>query len=150
MLLNQYIKTRHATKNDLDFYFQCICDLEDEIFEKKQFGEIFLENIENPNNYYLVLHNEKESIGIITLHTQRLIHHCGWVGEIQEFYICPNYRGKGYGNILMESIKKISFSKQIVSLEVTSGKKRLQNVEIYTKLGFQLTHNKFTLSNNLN
>lgn len=45
----------------------------------------------------------------------------------------------------MESIKKISISKQIVSLEVTSGKKRLQNVEIYTKLGFQLTHNKFTL-----
>jgi (aminoalkyl)phosphonate N-acetyltransferase len=31
------------------------------------------------------------------------------------------------------------------SIEVTSSRKRLENIEIYENLGFQLSHNKFTI-----
>lgn len=31
----------------------------------------------------------------------------------------------------------------IVSIEVTSNKKRIENINIYERTGFRLTHNKF-------
>lgn len=141
------IKIRKIQKKDLDFIYKAICELENEVLDFEVFESIFNENISNPKNLYLIAENEKEGLGFISFHTQNLLHHCGLVGEIQEFFIHQNHRGKGVGRLLINEIKNFAAQNDLKSIEVTTNKKRIENVAIYENLGFGLTHNKFTIYN---
>lgn len=129
---------------DVDFVYTSICRLENETFDRKIFEKLFLEAIHNPGYLYLIAENAAEKAGLITLHTQYLLHHCGIVGELQEFYIAPAYRGLGTGRRLMEEVLNYARLHNLVSLEVTTNKRRTENIAIYEHLGFSLTHHKFT------
>ncbi|WP_242661092.1 GNAT family N-acetyltransferase [Flavobacterium johnsoniae] len=69
------------------------------------------------------------------------------MGEIQEFFIHQNHRGKGVGRLLINEIKNFAAQNDLKSIEVTTNKRRVENVAIYENLGFGLTHNKFTIYN---
>lgn len=135
---------RRANISDLDYIYKVICELENEKFDSGSFRSIYEKNIANPENVYLVLFKDKESIGYISLHIQSLLHHCGLIGEIQEFFIDKEYRNKGLGKMLINGIEKEAKSRKLKAIEVTSNKKRMENVNIYQSLGYSLTHNKFT------
>lgn len=139
------IKIRKVEKQDLDFVYQAINELENEVLDFEIFETIFNENISNPRNVYLIAENENEGLGFISFHTQNLLHHCGLVGEIQEFFIHQNYRGKGIGRQLINEILQYADRNNLKSIEVTTNKRRVENVLIYENLGFGLTHNKFTI-----
>ncbi len=136
---------RRIVKSDFEFIYNSLCELENEILEKTELERMFNENIDNPNHLYLIAESEFEKIGFITFHTQGLLHHCGIVGEIQEFYIISNYRNKGIGRQLMEKVMSYANQNKLKSIEVTTNRKRLDNIAIYENLGFSLTHNKFTI-----
>ena len=139
------IKIRKVEKQDLDFVYKAICELENEILNFEVFKEIFNDNISNPKNLYLIAENENESLGFISFHTQNLLHHCGLVGEIQEFFIHQNFRGQGVGRQLINEVLHYANQNNLKSIEVTTNKKRVENVAIYENLGFTLSHNKFTI-----
>lgn len=141
--MNSKIEIRKVEKQDLDFVYKAICELENEALDFEVFKEIFNENISNPNNLYLIAENENE--GFISFHTQKLLHHCGLVGEVQEFCIHQNYRGQGIGRQLIEKIMLFADQNNLKSIEVTTNKRRVENVLIYENLGFTLSHNKFTI-----
>ncbi|WP_291147194.1 GNAT family N-acetyltransferase [Flavobacterium sp. UBA7680] len=143
--MGKEIKIRKAQNQDLDFVYKAICELENEVLDFKTFEEIFNENISNPKNLYLIAENENEGLGFISFHTQNLLHHCGLVGEIQEFFIHQKYRGQGVGRLLINEILNFADQNNLKSIEVTTNKKRLENVAIYENLGFALSHNKFTI-----
>ncbi|WP_125717961.1 GNAT family N-acetyltransferase [Flavobacterium ustbae] len=144
--MNSKINIRKIQTIDLNFVYKSICELENEVFDFEIFKGIFVENISNPNHLYLIAESENESLGFITFHIQNLLHHCGLVGEIQEFFIDKNHRGKGVGRKLVDEILKRSEQNNLKSIEVTTNKKRVENVLIYENLGFTLSHNKFTIS----
>ncbi|WP_029270811.1 GNAT family N-acetyltransferase [Flavobacterium sp. KJJ] len=139
------LQIRKIKTQDLDFIYKSICELENEILEFEVFKAIFNENISNPKNLYLIAENENEALGFISFHTQKLLHHCGLVGEIQEFFIHQNYRGQGVGRLLINEILNFADQNNLKSIEVTTNKKRVENVAIYENLGFTLSHNKFTI-----
>jgi len=139
------IEIRKVEKQDLGFVYKAICELENEVLDFEVFKEIFDENISNPKNVYLIAENENEGLGFISFHTQNLLHHCGLVGEIQEFFIHQKYRGQGVGKQLIEKIMNYADQNNLKSIEVTTNKRRVENVLIYENLGFGLTHNKFTI-----
>jgi PhnO protein len=139
------IKIRKIKTQDLDFVYKSICELENEELNFKIFEEIFNENISNPKNIYLIAENENEGIGFLSFHTQNLLHHCGLVGEIQEFFIDKDYRGKGFGRQLIQKIMDYADQNNLKSIEVTTNRRRVENVLIYENLGFTLSHNKFTI-----
>lgn len=143
--MKQKVEIRKVEKQDLDFVYKAICELENEELDFKVFKEIFNENISNPNNLYLIAENETEGLGFISFHTQNLLHHCGRVGEIQEFFINKNHRGKGIGRQLIEKIMQYANQNNLKSIEVTTNRRRVENVLIYENLGFTLSHNKFTI-----
>jgi PhnO protein len=143
--MNSKIKIRKVEKQDLDFVYKSICELENGILDFGVFAKIFNENISNRNNMYLLAENENEGVGFISFHTQNLLHHCGLVGEIQEFFINKNYRGKGIGRQLIQKILDYADQNNLKSIEVTTNRRRVENVLIYENLGFGLTHNKFTI-----
>ncbi len=136
---------RRIDKSDFEFIYNSLCDLENEILEKTIFEKIFNENIDKPNYLYLIAENEYEKVGFITFHTQNLLHHCGLVGEIQEFYIIPNFRNIGIGRQLIGKVISFADRNKLKSIEVTTNRKRIENTAIYENLGFSLTHNKFTI-----
>ena len=139
------LEIKKVKTQDLDFVYKSICELENEELDFEVFAAIFNENIANPNNLYLVAENENQGLGFISFHTQNLLHHCGRVGEIQEFFINENHRGKGVGRQLIEKIIEYAEEHKLKSIEVTTNKRRVENVMIYENLGFTLSHNKFTI-----
>ncbi|MDQ6528901.1 GNAT family N-acetyltransferase [Flavobacterium sp. LHD-85] len=141
------ISIRKAENQDLDFIYKAICELENEVLDFEVFQMIFNENISNSKNLYLIAENETEGLGFISFHTQNLLHHCGLVGEIQEFFIHQKYRGQGVGRSLINEILNFAEENNLKSIEVTTNKKRVENVAIYENLGFALSHNKFTIYN---
>jgi PhnO protein len=143
--MNSKTKIRKVNNQDLDFVYKSICELENEILDFEVFKAIFNENVSNANNLYLIAENESEGVGFISFHTQNLLHHCGRVGEIQEFFIHKNYRGQGIGRKLINEIMQYSDQNNLKSIEVTTNKRRVENVLIYENLGFTLSHNKFTI-----
>ncbi|WET00936.1 GNAT family N-acetyltransferase [Flavobacterium sp. YJ01] len=143
--MNSKVKIRKIQNQDLDLVYKAICELENEILDFEVFKGIFNENISNPKNLYLIAENETEGLGFISFHTQNLLHHCGLVGEIQEFFIRQKYRGQGVGRVLINEILNFSHQNNLKSIEVTTNKKRIENVAIYENLGFTLSHNKFTI-----
>jgi len=143
--MNLKVNIRKGENHDLDFVYKSICELENEILDFKVFKAIFNENISNPKNLYLIAENENEGLGFISFHTQNLLHHCGLVGEIQEFFIHQKYRGQGVGRLLISEILDFATQNDLKSIEVTTNKKRVENVAIYENLGFNLSHNKFTI-----
>lgn len=141
------VNIRKVENEDLDFVYKAICELENEVLDFEVFEMIFNENVSNPKNLYLIAENETEGLGFISFHTQNLLHHCGLVGEIQEFFIHQKYRGQGVGRLLINEILDFAQKNSLKSIEVTTNKKRVENVAIYENLGFTLSHNKFTIYN---
>ncbi|AWK03310.1 GNAT family N-acetyltransferase [Flavobacterium crocinum] len=139
------IKIRKIQSQDLDFVYKTICELENEVLDFEVFETILNKNISNPKYLYLIAENEIEGLGFISFHTQNLLHHCGLVGEIQEFFIHQKYRGQGVGRVLINEILNFAEQNNLKSIEVTTNKKRVENVAIYENLGFTLSHNKFTI-----
>lgn len=139
------VEIRKVENGDIDFVYKAICELENEVLDFEVFQTIFNENISNPKNLYLIAENETEGLGFINFHTQNLLHHCGLVGEIQEFFIHQKYRGQGVGRLLINEILNYAEQHNLKSIEVTTNKRRVENVAIYENLGFTLSHNKFTI-----
>lgn len=139
------VEIRKVEKQDLNFVYKAICELENEILDFEVFAAIFNENISNPKNLYLIAENQNEGVGFISFHMQNLLHHCGLVGEIQEFFVHQKYRGQGVGKQLIKKIMNYADQNNLKSIEVTTNKRRVENVLIYENLGFGLTHNKFTI-----
>ena len=83
---------RKARNSDFEPVYQFVCALEEQVFDKVKQEKIFKENIENPNNIYLIATLGQESVGFLSCHAQNLMHHGGLVGEIQEMYVVPEHR----------------------------------------------------------
>lgn len=143
--MNSVILIRKATADDVEIIYRFLCELSNENLDFVVFKTIYTENIYNTKNLYLVSESENCVNGFISFHTQNLLHHSGLVGEIQEFYIDKLFRKKGIGKLLIDEIKAYAKQNSLTSIEVTSGRKRVENVLIYEKLGFKLSHNKFTI-----
>jgi PhnO protein len=145
MVKNQKISITQAQPNDAEVIYKFICELENQTFDIASFLEIYNKNISNPENAYYIAFSDNSPAGFISFHTQYLLHHCGKVGEIQEFFVDPLYRNRGIGKLLLQEVLLYSKIKEIKFIEVTSNKLREENVIVYKNLGFQLTHNKFTM-----
>ena len=138
---------RKANFQDLDQIYAFMCELEACTLDFAVFQYLFRVNLQNEHISYFVAEQGEDLIGFISLHKQYLLHHCGLVGEIQEFFVAKNARGKGVGKLLMAAVKKDAIESKINEIEVTTNKKRIENVSVYEGLGFELSHNKFTMKN---
>jgi len=97
----------------------------------------------NQKNIYLVAIENEIVIGYVSCHIQKLLHHGGEVGEIQEMFVIPEKRSLGVGKILIGKLKEIAINRKILQLEVTSNQKRLKAHSFYETQEFTATHKKF-------
>lgn len=136
------IKVRNARPEDNDIVFDFICDLEKELFDKRVFKKIYLDNLKNKNNIYFIAW-DKKPVGYLSCHVQGLLHHCGQIAEIQEMYIVNDKRGLGIGKQLLDKLKATAKKREIQQIEVTSGLQRKRAHKFYITESFHLTSYKY-------
>ncbi|MFC4231352.1 GNAT family N-acetyltransferase [Parasediminibacterium paludis] len=135
-----------AVAKDAHTIHQFIQQLEGITTPFGSFKDIFLYNLQQPNILYLVARVNDQIVCFISAHGQLLLHHAGYVYEIQELFVDEKYRGRGIGKTLLSSIERKIKSKNAVAVEVTANKIRETAHLFYSNNGFAATHVKFTKS----
>jgi PhnO protein len=136
---------RNAEASDFELVYDFINELShggepmDETIQR----QIFIGNISNPDNIYLLASVGNITIGFLSCHVQNLLHHGGPVGEIQEMFVAESARGLGIGKKLTDRLKEIAEEKNVLQLEVTSSLKRKKAHQFYQREHFDWTHKKF-------
>lgn len=133
---------RQATANDFDDVYRFLCELQQRQFDATVLRELYLKNIANPNNIYLVACEGNTIIGYISCHLQTLLHHAGKVAEVQEMYLISEKRSRGIGKLMMNEVKALARSKGAVQLEVTTRAIREKAIHFYEREAFENSHKK--------
>ena len=144
MHMEQNFNIRPAVLSDAETVFNFISHLEERSFDFGQFKEKFQENISRPDIVYLVAVDQTdEPIAFISCHGQRLLHHHGWVYEIQEMYVGRSFRNRGIGKSLFMALQERLSASNIEILEVSTHINRSDAKRFYARLGFRNTHVKY-------
>lgn len=138
------MEIRNATINHLNAVYELICELESKELNKEDFSHIFQENVNNNDIHYLLAVEDSDIIGFASLHVQKLLHHCGNVGEIQELVVSKRRQGSGVGTALFNRIKEIAVLNSCGLLEVCCNQVREKSHQFYLGQGMDKSHYKFT------
>jgi PhnO protein len=141
------VEIRNALPSDIKEVHEMICLLEADYFDCDNFKRIYYQNICNLNNIYLLAteKNNNTTIGIISCHGQELLHHNGWVFEIQEFFVKESFRNNGIGKKLITTLEAAIKTTKVAGLfEVTAQKFRKNTHAFYLDNNFSQSHLKFT------
>lgn len=142
--IKDIVKVRFAKLNDIRVIYIFVCELEECELELEKFEKAYYLNLFNVDNIYLVAEYNSEVIGYLSCHSQLLLHHGGdKVGEIQEMFTDTEHRNKGIGKLLLDKLKDVAKTKNIIQLEVTSNKVRKSTHQFYKREQFKETHKKF-------
>lgn len=140
--MNMVISIREATIDDFDTVYQFICELQNKAFDREEMNKLYIQNIAQKDNIYLIAQDANVSIGYLSCHLQTLLHHGGKVAEIQEMYVQPTHRSKGVGKKLMGEVKILSKEKGASQLEVTTRIIREKAIQFYIRESFKDSHKK--------
>jgi (aminoalkyl)phosphonate N-acetyltransferase len=146
-LKKKYVTTqssniKRARLQDFNTVFTFISALEKETFDKRVLRTLYVKNIQNKENVYLIAW-QNVPVGYVSCHIQSLLHHGGNVAEIQEMYVIPEARRQGIGKQLLEQLKIILRKRKVHRIEVTSQVHRTQAHRFYQGESFRLTSKKF-------
>lgn len=135
-----------ATIEHLNVVYELICELENECLNKDAFSQIYQDNINNINVYYLLAVDDSNIVGFASLHIQKLLHHCANIGEVQEVVVSIKQQCSGIGSALFNRIKEIAVLNNCLQLEVCCNQTREKSHKFYLKQGMKKSHYKFTYS----
>lgn len=133
-----------ATAQEMEAVYSLICQLEEQALPPADFERIYLENLKNPQVFYLLCKNQGEVLGFCSLHIQALLHHAGKIAEVQELILCPRARGTGAGRALLEAAKQIAQQEGCLQIEVCCNLRRRDAHQFYEHIGLEKSHYKFT------
>jgi len=135
---------RKCTKEDADAVYKIICQLEGENPSFEEFDEVFLANLKKPEFHYIIAESNSKVIGFAGMYIQQLLHHTGKVAEIQEFFIDPLHRNRGFGEELLWHLRDIAGAEQCKYLEISCNIVRDKAYVFFSNRGMNPTHRKFT------
>ncbi len=135
---------RRATPADGQIVHEFISALEERRLNWELFEANYAKNIQIPDFHYFIAEVGGKPVGFMSFHIQILLHHNGRVGEVQEIYVNEGYRSYGIGAKFWEIVKEICAKENVVNLEVTTHKKRVDAQRFYFKVGMVNHHLKFT------
>ncbi len=138
------ITIRRAVSGDFEAVFRLICLLEDDTIDRGELSRIYEENLADRDIVYLVAEVDGVVSGFGSLHIQRLLHHAGPVGEIEELIVSMEARGQGIGGKLFEKLSRIATDRHCLVLEVSSNLERKKAHTFYQRRGLKQTHAKLT------
>lgn len=143
--MNNVLEIREVQRKDEEIVRHLLDELEDRVADADTFYSIFKEYLEREESVFLVAVVDEAVVGFITCLGQRLLHHEGWVYEVQELIVTEAFQGKGIGQAMIEEVRRIIEPRGIKSVEVSSNKRRKKAHAFYQAVGFANSHEKFTI-----
>jgi len=143
--MNNVLEIREVQRKDEEIVRHLLDELEDRVADADTFHSIFKEYLEREESVFLVAVVDEAVVGFITCLGQRLLHHEGWVYEVQELIVTEAFQGKGIGQAMIEEVRRIIEPRGIKSVEVSSNKRRKKAHAFYQAVGFANSHEKFTI-----
>jgi (aminoalkyl)phosphonate N-acetyltransferase len=143
--MNIDLEIREVQPKDEEKVRLLLDELEQRIADPSIFHAIFKEYLQRTEAVFLVAEVDRKVIGFISCLGQRLLHHEGWVYEIQELIVTETFQGKKIGQALMEEVRRRLEPRGIKSIEVCSNKRRKKAHAFYQAVGFANSHEKFTI-----
>ena len=114
------------------------CDLQNDIFHDKMRAEIYVSDIENDikQEYYiddlsifLMMNNSAIGYGQVIYNRGRY--------TVVNFGIVPVFRGKGFGELLLNHIINECIDRNILDLYIRVDKNNIKAINLYNKCGFK-------------
>jgi (aminoalkyl)phosphonate N-acetyltransferase len=143
--MNIDLEIREVQPKDEEKVRLLLDELEQRIADPSIFHMIFKEYLQRTEAVFLVAKVDRKVIGFISCLGQRLLHHEGWVYEIQELIVTETFQGKKIGQALIEEVRRRLEPRGIKSIEVCSNKRRKKAHAFYQAVGFANSHEKFTI-----
>ena len=143
--MNNVLEIREVQRKDEEIVRHLLDELEDRVADADTFHSIFKEYLEREESVFLVAVVDEAVVGFITCLGQRLLHHEGWVYEVQELIVTEAFQGEGIGQAMIEEVRRIIEPRGIKSVEVSSNKRRKKAHAFYQAVGFANSHEKFTI-----
>jgi len=154
---------RTATINDIEQIVPLLIALDElhakvypTVFDESKIKEdirqsFLLENINTPNNLFLIAELEKNIIGIVHCYIQETKNHPikkdKKIAVLSDLYVDENYRNKGIAqkliNKALETIKEIWIVNDVV-LNVFN--ENQEAIKLYEKSGFQKQFTRYSIS----
>ena len=141
--MKTYIKFRYATREDIDLVYTFIKKLADyegmpeAVKASKEMIEEWMFERKSAEVVFAVL-NDKE-IGFSLFYES----FAAYVGKggifIDDLYIEPEYRGKGYGKQLLRKMAEIALERECGRLEWLCLRENAPSIEFYKKMGAHMT-----------
>lgn len=99
-------------------------------------AENFRTVLDSENTHLLLLYNDdKEAVGMITLVLCSAV--SGYKGWIEDVVVDYDYRGKGYGKLLVGCAIEYAKTLGIETLMLTSNPSRIEANKLYQSVGFE-------------
>lgn len=135
---------RDALKTDLNEIYKLINILEENVFDKKKFSQVFNDTLKNRKIFFKVAIIDNKIAGFISLSIQAVLHHAGYIAEIHELVIVPELRCMNIGKSLLDEVEKIALSNNCELIELASNKNRVRAHKFYENNGYINSHYKLT------
>jgi len=143
--MSSEIPIRPAVYPDVNQIKVLLDELENKDLDPAVFDSIFNEYLIDTLTLMFVAVKDAVVIGFISCRGHRLLHHEGFVFEIQEMVVTASEQGKGIGRALVNIVCEEVQRRGAKSLEVTSNKRRKEAHAFYQSVGFKNSHEKFTI-----
>ena len=143
--MNGSLEIRDVKPKDEEVVRLLLDELEERVADPSIFHSIFKEYLQREEAVFLVAEVDRQVIGFITCLGQRLLHHEGWVYEIEELIVTEAQQGKKIGQALIDALRARIEPRGIKSIEVCSNKRRKKAHAFYQAVGFANSHEKFTI-----
>lgn len=138
------ISFKEIGMEDEDFVYECTCELENQVFDRQKFHEVYLKSQQTEGRIgFIVLYDSKQ-VGFIGLQILTLLHHCDKVAEIQELYIKPDYRNKQIGKETLRFAEEYTRKEDCQTIELASRNWRTDTHRFYENNNYLKSHFKFT------
>jgi GNAT superfamily N-acetyltransferase len=91
----------------------------------------------------LVVQGERSLLGVVTLHSMRVLHRPRPVGRITSLAVDPSVRGQGFGRALVAAAEQALAEGGCGMVEITSHARRSDAHAFYRHLGYEQTSFRF-------
>ena len=87
---------------------------------------------------------EKQVVtAFISCHILPMIHQRGFLCRVTAICVLPEWRARGIGKLLMETVEDFARSRDCVKIEITSGKYRKSAHKFYRRSGYRTASARF-------
>lgn len=137
------MEIRKAKLDDIEGIFELLNELYAGKIEYNIFSKIYMEKLNDCNNYYIVAIENKKIIGILISEISYKLHKSKKVSFIEDLIVNEQYRNRGIGKLLIEDAIRYAKKLECEVVELTSYITNENAHRFYEKNGFKKHSYKF-------